>query len=179
MPRKPPLSMTSRLICPVSGSTTTSATLPSGWPSAPLTLRPTISRTVTSSPAAGGAMSCPDAAGASSAAPGMPGVVVVGVSCAIAAPASRVRAEARPTTLSRMIVSFRHRNGLLRSTRRHRRLFPWFATFDGEAGDLEEVRLCSRSEEHTSELQSLMHISYAVFCLKKKKKAEIQQDLED
>src|SRR3546814_1273000 len=30
-----------------------------------------------------------------------------------------------------------------------------------------------RSEEHTSELQSLMRISYAVFCLKKKKKHEI------
>src|SRR3546814_1389959 len=30
------------------------------------------------------------------------------------------------------------------------------------------TRLC-RSEEHTSELQSLMRISYAVFCLKKKK----------
>src|SRR3546814_8440270 len=29
-------------------------------------------------------------------------------------------------------------------------------------------RLCGRSEEHTSELQSLMRISYAVFCLKKK-----------
>src|SRR3546814_11956316 len=29
--------------------------------------------------------------------------------------------------------------------------------------------LRSRSEEHTSELQSLMRISYAVFCLKKKK----------
>src|SRR3546814_10475190 len=29
-----------------------------------------------------------------------------------------------------------------------------------------------RSEEHTSELQSLMRISYAVFCLKKKKKQE-------
>src|SRR3546814_10185101 len=29
-------------------------------------------------------------------------------------------------------------------------------------------RLLSRSEEHTSELQSLMRISYAVFCLKKK-----------
>src|SRR3546814_9550406 len=28
---------------------------------------------------------------------------------------------------------------------------------------------CTRSEEHTSELQSLMRISYAVFCLKKKK----------
>src|SRR3546814_9231511 len=30
-----------------------------------------------------------------------------------------------------------------------------------------------RSEEHTSELQSLMRISYAVFCLKKKKKTNI------
>src|SRR3546814_4343756 len=30
------------------------------------------------------------------------------------------------------------------------------------------IRLFSRSEEHTSELQSLMRISYAVFCLKKK-----------
>src|SRR3546814_7398702 len=30
-----------------------------------------------------------------------------------------------------------------------------------------------RSEEHTSELQSLMRISYAVFCLKKKKKNSI------
>src|SRR3546814_2330171 len=29
-------------------------------------------------------------------------------------------------------------------------------------------RYCGRSEEHTSELQSLMRISYAVFCLKKK-----------
>src|SRR3546814_5704568 len=33
------------------------------------------------------------------------------------------------------------------------------------------AELCAdRSEEHTSELQSLMRISYAVFCLKKKKK---------
>src|SRR3546814_3851102 len=30
----------------------------------------------------------------------------------------------------------------------------------------------ARSEEHTSELQSLMRISYAVFCLKKKKKTK-------
>src|SRR3546814_4211245 len=30
-----------------------------------------------------------------------------------------------------------------------------------------------RSEEHTSELQSLMRISYAVFCLKKKQKTKI------
>src|SRR3546814_5983222 len=33
-----------------------------------------------------------------------------------------------------------------------------------------------RSEEHTSELQSLMRISYAVFCLKKKKKIHKQTD---
>src|SRR3546814_6675363 len=31
------------------------------------------------------------------------------------------------------------------------------------------MRISKRSEEHTSELQSLMSISYAVFCLKKKK----------
>src|SRR3546814_8200591 len=31
----------------------------------------------------------------------------------------------------------------------------------------------SRSEEHTSELQSLMRLSYAVFCLKKKKKQQL------
>src|SRR3546814_7401706 len=37
-------------------------------------------------------------------------------------------------------------------------------------GDLfdREEKYASRSEEHTSELQSLMRISYAVFCLKKK-----------
>src|SRR3546814_7222261 len=33
----------------------------------------------------------------------------------------------------------------------------------------------TRSEEHTSELQSLMRISYAVFCLKKKKKRQTHQ----
>src|SRR3546814_3623073 len=33
----------------------------------------------------------------------------------------------------------------------------------------------SRSEEHTSELQSLMRISYAVFCLKKKKHKKRKQ----
>src|SRR3546814_10636826 len=39
-----------------------------------------------------------------------------------------------------------------------------------------EIERCGRqrvrSEEHTSELQSLMRISYAVFCLKKKKNKE-------
>src|SRR3546814_5486638 len=42
---------------------------------------------------------------------------------------------------------------------------------DGVEGETEdpELLLLARSEEHTSELQSLMRISYAVFCLKKKK----------
>src|SRR3546814_6478622 len=35
-------------------------------------------------------------------------------------------------------------------------------------GITENARKTTRSEEHTSELQSLMRISYAVFCLKKK-----------
>src|SRR3546814_10865806 len=40
-----------------------------------------------------------------------------------------------------------------------------------DQGDaLRASRRTARSEEHTSELQSLMRISYAVFCLKKKKK---------
>src|SRR3546814_6756176 len=34
--------------------------------------------------------------------------------------------------------------------------------------NLPDIGLTPRSEEHTSELQSLMRISYAVFCLKKK-----------
>src|SRR3546814_5584306 len=41
-----------------------------------------------------------------------------------------------------------------------------------EAGrDVVRAARCLRSEEQTSELQSLMRISYAVFCLKKKKHA--------
>src|SRR3546814_3236864 len=38
-------------------------------------------------------------------------------------------------------------------------------------------KIGGRSEEHTSELQSLMRISYAVFCLKKKKKKYNQYQL--
>src|SRR3546814_3249539 len=58
-------------------------------------------------------------------------------------------------------------------------LFPYTTLFrsvgEGEAKLRERVRPFmaamrhGRSEEHTSELQSLMRISYAVFCLKKKK----------
>src|SRR3546814_8402118 len=41
-------------------------------------------------------------------------------------------------------------------------------------GDVDGMRRY-RSEEHTSELQSLMRISYAVFCLKKKNRRNTQQ----
>src|SRR3546814_10018907 len=54
---------------------------------------------------------------------------------------------------------------------------PVHDTFDNtlvvtEAGSYTVIAIngeCERSEEHTSELQSLMRISYAVFCLQKKK----------
>src|SRR3546814_2001223 len=40
---------------------------------------------------------------------------------------------------------------------------------ENRAENAVEIIIALRSEEHTSELQSLMRISYAVFCLKKKK----------
>src|SRR3546814_9384707 len=47
----------------------------------------------------------------------------------------------------------------------------FFRSFDGQRHEVAlgdtVARLNERSEEHTSELQSLMRISYAVFCLKK------------
>src|SRR3546814_3155460 len=58
-------------------------------------------------------------------------------------------------------------------------LIMWDAVHDVASGQLTGGSLAAfvftagivaRSEEHTSELQSLMRISYAVFCLKKKKK---------
>src|SRR3546814_2097044 len=45
-----------------------------------------------------------------------------------------------------------------------------FTVADGQWGLKPNAPTASRSEEHTSELQSLMRISYAVFCLKNKKK---------
>src|SRR3546814_9119560 len=51
---------------------------------------------------------------------------------------------------------------------------PVFERSGCEASRLAEMRSI-RSEEHTSELQSLMRISYAVFCLKKKKQSKPQQ----
>src|SRR3546814_9289048 len=44
-----------------------------------------------------------------------------------------------------------------------------YILFRRNVADPAQLRALTRSEEHTSELQSLMRISYAVFCLKKKK----------
>src|SRR3546814_9270207 len=47
----------------------------------------------------------------------------------------------------------------------------------GRQARLRGCRETARSEEHTSELQSLMRISYAVFCLKKKTKHKTTKEI--
>src|SRR3546814_6424242 len=51
----------------------------------------------------------------------------------------------------------------------------WLSRLDRRDLPAVFAALKHRSEEHTSELQSLMRISYAVFCLKKTKSAQIPQ----
>src|SRR3546814_6751241 len=67
----------------------------------------------------------------------------------------------------RPAVEVDHALGHVRGQRKQARALPC-AQDDGLADRHE-----SRSEEHTSELQSLMRISYAVFCLKKKNKQKL------
>src|SRR3546814_10413308 len=75
----------------------------------------------------------------------------------------------RPELLRGLLPAPRHRPADLRAARRdppairRRMRNPDFQDAEGRN------RRLIRSEEHTSELQSLMRISYAVFCLKKKK----------
>src|SRR3546814_6521110 len=79
------------------------------------------------------------------------------------------------TTLFRSRVLLdrqRHHRGEPRQHDDYRQNSGEYRTVDKELRDHRPVR----SEEHTSELQSLMRISYAVFCLKKKKKTKIQQN---
>src|SRR3546814_4198493 len=45
---------------------------------------------------------------------------------------------------------------------------PWKMTLEQAIAYIDDDEMACRSEEHTSELQSLMRISYAVLCLKKK-----------
>src|SRR3546814_6191432 len=64
------------------------------------------------------------------------------------------------------------------SGRSRRELLDEFRTeltrrFEGTRLDLEASCVADRSEEHTSELKSLMRLSYAVFCLKNKQHKHI------
>src|SRR3546814_2662506 len=75
----------------------------------------------------------------------------------------RRAAANEPCAVFTAIGLSRHDAGLEKFARRRRRHFLHrHAALGGKIG-------IKRSEEHTSELQSLMRISYAVFCLKKKK----------
>src|SRR3546814_1994325 len=70
------------------------------------------------------------------------------------------------TTLFRSDPALADRRDADIATRLHREAVEEFIA----RGAIERnARAARRSEEHTSELQSLMRISYAVFCLKKKK----------
>src|SRR3546814_4121441 len=63
----------------------------------------------------------------------------------------------------------RHRHARARADRDQERVCGIAEALAGDALDMRDARRhLFRSEEHTSELQSLMRISYAVFCLKKK-----------
>src|SRR3546814_8337745 len=78
------------------------------------------------------------------------------------------------------LPAVRHADAVRRSDRLSDRTDPAVDRYRGSAGLVEHGqpavkvfrRRRERSEEHTSELQSLMRISYAVFCLKKKKKQQ-------
>src|SRR3546814_8834841 len=52
-------------------------------------------------------------------------------------------------------------------------VFPFFKNCSLQCTVIRYAPMICRSEEHTSELQSLMRISYAVFCLKKKNTLQI------
>src|SRR3546814_3779627 len=64
-----------------------------------------------------------------------------------------------------------HRDAVVRNARWHVENIAGFENpFIGGFKTCEQTQIIVRSEEHRSELQSLMRISYAVFCLKKNKR---------
>src|SRR3546814_10213119 len=93
-----------------------------------------------------------------------------------------------PGRTSRRRIRRPGRRGLLESAQSP----IFFESFESVAGNVMSKRVywilaiagiamllsaAGRSEEHTSELQSLMRISYAVFCLKKKRKKHLTADI--
>src|SRR3546814_7526030 len=101
----------------------------------------------------------------------MPGQTASSISSLVTTSAARISrscstssglpssATARPSTRSAQLAS--SKSALAKCHRRRLRRDEWVPDI--------EITAPRRSEEHTSELQSLMRISYAVFCLKKKK----------
>src|SRR3546814_10313073 len=79
------------------------------------------------------------------------------VSCRMFESASVISAATRPSTPRSFM------------TATSRRVDKCLAVVESQTTD---IHRSGRSEEHTSELQSLMRISYAVFCLKKKKQTK-------
>src|SRR3546814_6335782 len=74
----------------------------------------------------------------------------------------------------RMLFEFRHQREHARlpqaqAGQQRNRMLRRFAEIEPQHVPERDDAQLRRSEEHTSELQSLMSISYAVFCLKKKK----------
>src|SRR3546814_2025636 len=69
------------------------------------------------------------------------------------------------------------RRGLLMLVNKRRSLLDYLKRKDANRYNelIAKLGLRKRSEEHTSELQSLMRISYAVFCLKKKNYATLSR----
>src|SRR3546814_1437825 len=90
------------------------------------------------------------------------------------------------TTLNYSFVfnALRYITDVMRSALSARRQSPMLAGFPRgcalivcNIALLQSYTALARSEEHTSELQSLMRISYAVFCLKQKKKTKIKNNM--
>src|SRR3546814_10119062 len=90
---------------------------------------------------------------------------------------TRMTSGLSPTTLDKALTDWSH----------HFAFSPGKSPqLDGQAGGkyaplfehlIRSAHQRDRSEEHTSELQSLMRISYAVFCLKKKKTKRVYLNL--
>src|SRR3546814_7353938 len=84
----------------------------------------------------------------------------------------RDRATPRTSFARRRAIRLPERNCFLARRRRAEHMGENLTYRDSAGEHPSKRKRCAahRSEEHTSELQSLMRISYAVFCLKKKKK---------
>src|SRR3546814_5465392 len=83
---------------------------------------------------------------------------------------------ARPTALAKSSLPASHSSTYRRaSAASATRFFPLVSVWPPASFSRNRKTVRGRSEEHTSELQSLMRISYAVFCLKKKNNKKLKK----